>query len=87
MANYDSKRLLREIERVRGNQRPEDKLEIVRAATAQGTTPFLGVGINDAPAVMAATVEIDPVGPEVIDLLAALNAVRASSPTRELQDS
>lgn len=140
------------IEDVRGGQTPEEKLEIVRATTAEGPTLFLGDGINDAPAMMAATVGIafgqnsditaeaagavilEPtlgkvdellhigmrmrrialqsavggmvlsslgmiaaalgylppiagaIGQEVIDLLAVLNAVRASFPARELQD-
>ena len=39
-------------------QSPEQKVEIVRAATLQGPTVFLGDGINDAPALTAATVGI-----------------------------
>jgi len=137
---------------VRSSLTPEEKLTIVRAETLKGPTLFLGDGINDAPAMMTATVGIafgqnsditaeaagavilDPtlgkvdellhigkrmrsialqsaiggmvlssvgmiaaalgflpplvgaVGQEVIDLLAVLNAVRASIPTKELQD-
>ncbi|MCA9182814.1 MAG: cadmium-translocating P-type ATPase [Planctomycetales bacterium] len=41
-----------------GNQSPEDKLSFVRAANAQGATAFVGDGINDAPALMAASVGI-----------------------------
>ncbi len=37
---------------------PEDKVAIVRARTAQAKTIFIGDGINDAPALMAATVGI-----------------------------
>jgi len=37
---------------------PEEKLAIVRQATAQGVTVFMGDGINDAPAMTAATVGI-----------------------------
>ncbi|MEO6922658.1 MAG: heavy metal translocating P-type ATPase [Bryocella sp.] len=136
----------------RANLTPEEKLEIVRASTAKMPTLFLGDGINDAPAMLAATVGIafghsnditaeaagavilDPtlgkvdellhigkrmrrialqsavggmalsfagmmlasfgllppiagaVGQEVIDLLAVLNAVRASLPGKGLQD-
>ncbi len=137
---------------VRSALAPEEKLEIVRAETEKAATLFLGDGINDAPAMMAATVGVafgqnsditaeaagavilDPtlgkvdellhigkrmrrialqsaiggmvlsslgmtaaalgflpplagaVGQEVIDLLAVLNAVRASIPTKELRD-
>jgi heavy metal translocating P-type ATPase len=35
---------------------PEEKVEVVRAETAQAKTIFVGDGINDAPALMAATV-------------------------------
>ena len=34
---------------------PEQKLEVVRRMTAQAPTLYLGDGINDAPAMMAAT--------------------------------
>jgi len=37
---------------------PEEKLAIVRQATAEGVTVFMGDGINDAPAMTAATVGI-----------------------------
>ena len=137
---------------VRSSLAPEEKLKIVRAETEKAPTLFLGDGINDAPAMMAATVGVafgqnsditaeaagavilEPtlgkvdellhigkrmrrialqsaiggmvlssfgmiaaalgflpplagaIGQEVIDLLAVLNAVRASIPTKELQD-
>lgn len=41
-----------------GDQSPEEKLSFVRAANAQGPTAFVGDGINDAPALMAASVGI-----------------------------
>jgi len=41
-----------------GDQSPEDKLEFVVRETTQGHTIFVGDGINDAPALMAATVGI-----------------------------
>jgi heavy metal translocating P-type ATPase len=41
-----------------GDQSPEDKLEFVSRETARVGTMFVGDGINDAPALMAATVGI-----------------------------
>ncbi len=41
-----------------GGQSPEDKLEFVRAAAKDGKVIFVGDGINDAPALMAATVGV-----------------------------
>jgi heavy metal translocating P-type ATPase len=46
------------IEDVRAGQTPEEKLQIVREETLKGPTLFLGDGINDAPAMMAATVGV-----------------------------
>jgi len=40
------------------SQTPEQKLEIVRQEVAKAPTLFMGDGINDAPALMAATVGI-----------------------------
>ncbi len=137
---------------VRSNLTPEEKLKIVRLETEKALTLFVGDGINDAPAMMAATVGVafgqnsditaeaagavilEPtlgkldellhigmrmrrialqsaiggmllsslgmvaaalgllsplvgaIGQEVIDLLAVLNAIRASVPTKDLQD-
>lgn len=140
------------IKDVRAGLTPEQKLQIVRDRTASTPTLFLGDGINDAPAMLAATVGIafgqnsditaeaasavimEPalgkvdellhigkrmrrialqsavggmalsgfgmlvaafgflppiagaIGQEIIDLLAVLNALRASLPGKELQD-
>lgn len=41
---------------VHAGKSPEEKLAIVRAATARAKTLYVGDGINDAPAMMAATV-------------------------------
>jgi P-type E1-E2 ATPase len=46
------------IREIHAEQSPEEKLAIVRAETAQAKTLYLGDGINDAPAMMAATVGI-----------------------------
>ena len=46
------------IEEVYSGQSPEQKLELVRAQTKLADTLFLGDGINDAPAMTAATVGI-----------------------------
>ncbi len=44
------------ITEMRAEQSPEQKLAIVRTETAQARTLYVGDGINDAPAMMAATV-------------------------------
>jgi heavy metal translocating P-type ATPase len=46
------------IDNVRSGASPEEKLAIVREETLKGPTLFLGDGINDAPAMAAATVSI-----------------------------
>lgn len=46
------------ITEVYANQSPEEKVAFVRKATAQTKTVFVGDGINDAPALMTATVGI-----------------------------
>jgi len=43
---------------VLSQQSPEQKLEIVRAETKQAKTLYVGDGINDAPAMMAASVGV-----------------------------
>jgi heavy metal translocating P-type ATPase len=43
---------------VHAEKSPEDKVAIVRAETARSKTLFVGDGINDAPALMAATVGV-----------------------------
>ncbi len=44
------------ISEIHAGQSPEQKLAIVRAETAKAKTLYVGDGINDAPAMMAATV-------------------------------
>lgn len=46
------------ISEVEAGKSPEEKLDIVRAETARANTIFVGDGINDAPALTAATVGI-----------------------------
>lgn len=46
------------IQEVHAGQSPEQKLELVRAETHNANTVFVGDGINDAPALTAATVGI-----------------------------
>ena len=46
------------IEEVFYGKSPEEKVEIVRATTRQTNTIYLGDGINDAPALLAATVGV-----------------------------
>ncbi len=46
------------ITEVYASQSPEEKLALVRAETAKAQTIFLGDGINDAPALIAATVGV-----------------------------
>ena len=46
------------IEEVRFGQSPEQKLALVRDETQRANTLFLGDGINDAPALTAATVGV-----------------------------
>jgi heavy metal translocating P-type ATPase len=46
------------ITEVRAGKSPEEKVAIVKEETAKGRTLFVGDGINDAPALMAATVGV-----------------------------
>jgi heavy metal translocating P-type ATPase len=46
------------IDEIYAGQSPEQKLKLVRAETSRGPTVFMGDGINDAPALTAATVGI-----------------------------
>jgi P-type E1-E2 ATPase len=46
------------IKEIYGEKSPEEKLVIVRRETARAKTLYVGDGINDAPAMMAATVGI-----------------------------
>ena len=69
------------IQQVYAGQTPEQKLEIVRAETRRANTVYLGDGVNDAPALTAATVGVafgrnsdvtaEAAGAVILDSLAA----------------
>jgi heavy metal translocating P-type ATPase len=69
------------ISEVRAEQSPEDKLAIVRKETAASKTLYVGDGINDAPAMMAATVGMavgqnSDVTAEAADVVAMENSLK-----------
>ncbi len=73
------------IKEIYHSKTPEEKLEIVRAASAKGATVFVGDGINDAPALLAATVGI-AVGHENEIAAEAAGAVILSPSLRKLDE-
>lgn len=69
------------IREVHAEQSPEQKLAIVRQETAAGKTLYVGDGINDAPAMMAATVGMavgqnSDVTAEAADVVAMENSLK-----------
>lgn len=69
------------ITEIRAEQSPEQKLAIVREETAHAKTLYVGDGINDAPAMMAATAGIaigqnSDVTAEAADVVAMENSLR-----------
>ena len=69
------------ISEVYAEQSPEEKLAIVRRETAQNKTLYVGDGINDAPAMMAATVGMavgqhSDVTAEAADVVAVENSLQ-----------
>lgn len=69
------------ISEVHAEQSPEQKLAIVRQETARAKTLYVGDGINDAPAMMAATVGMavgqnSDVTAEAADVVAMENSLR-----------
>lgn len=69
------------INEVYAEQNPEDKLAIVRRETAAAKTLYVGDGINDAPAMMAATVGMavgqnSDVTAEAADVVAMENSLK-----------
>jgi heavy metal translocating P-type ATPase len=69
------------ITEVRAEQSPEQKLTIVRQETAHAKTLYVGDGINDAPAMMAATVGMavgqnSDVTAEAADVVAMENSLK-----------
>jgi heavy metal translocating P-type ATPase len=69
------------ISEIHAEQSPEQKLAIVRHETARGKTLYVGDGINDAPAMMAATVGMaigqnSDVTAEAADVVAMENSLK-----------
>ena len=69
------------ISEVHAEQSPEQKLAIVRQETARAKTLYVGDGINDAPAMMAATVGMavgqnSDVTAEAADVVAMENSLK-----------
>ena len=69
------------ISEIRAEQSPEQKLAIVREETARAKTLYVGDGINDAPAMMAATVGMaigqnSDVTAEAADVVAMGNSLK-----------
>jgi ATPase, P-type (transporting), HAD superfamily, subfamily IC len=69
------------INEIHAEQSPEQKLTIVRQETARAKTLYVGDGINDAPAMMAATVGMaigqnSDVTAEAADVVALENSLK-----------
>ena len=69
------------ISEIHAEQSPEQKLRIVRQETARAKTLYVGDGINDAPAMMAATVGMaigqnSDVTAEAADVVAMENSLK-----------
>jgi cation transport ATPase len=69
------------ISEIHAEQNPEEKLALVRQETSRGKTLYVGDGINDAPAMMAATVGMavgqnSDVAAEAADVVAMENSLK-----------
>jgi len=74
------------IEQIHANMTPEEKLKLVQKASAGGRTLFVGDGINDAPAMLAATASI-ALGGQSSDVVSeAADAVVLDSSLRRVDE-
>lgn len=74
------------IQQAHAGKTPEEKLELVRQASARGGTLFVGDGINDAPAMLAATASIALGGQNNDVVSEAADAVVLDSSLRKVDE-
>jgi P-type E1-E2 ATPase len=74
------------IEQIHSGKSPEEKLKLVRDASARAPTLFVGDGINDAPAMLAATASV-ALGGQSSDVVSeAADAVVLDSSLRRVDE-
>lgn len=74
------------IERIYAGKTPEEKLELVQQTTARTRTLFVGDGINDAPAMLAATASVALGGQNTDVVSEAADAVVLDSSLRKIDE-
>jgi P-type E1-E2 ATPase len=74
------------IQQAYAGKTPEEKLELVRQASTRGRTLFVGDGINDAPAMLAATASIALGGQNNDVVSEAADAVVLDSSLRKVDE-
>jgi heavy metal translocating P-type ATPase len=74
------------IQQTYAGKTPEEKLELVRQASARGRTLFVGDGINDAPAMLAATASVALGGQNNDVVSEAADAVVLDSSLRKVDE-